>query len=145
MLYHFLIFRCWSFWSFFRLIPWKKRLFNGSMLIKHHLWCLNGILPKLLGVRPPPSPHRLQHWRRRTLRFCPRNRACRPHKAWGGRNVHILLLLHQHRIACRHSLHLPIMARTLHCLLDPLLPLPRRSPSLPLRVSKVVPCTRQSK
>lgn len=138
------IFRCGSFWSFFRLVPGKKRLPNRSMHLKRHLRLLNGILPKLLGLRPPASPHRLQHWRRWPLRLRPRHRTCRPHKTWGRGNVHILLLLNRHRTTRWHSLHLPIMAGTLHRLLHTLLPLPRCRPSFSLGVTEVVPRTRQS-
>ncbi|PQQ09843.1 organic cation/carnitine transporter 4 [Prunus yedoensis var. nudiflora] len=71
---------CGTFWPPFRFIPRKKRLPNRCMHLEHHFRLPNSFLPKLLDLRPPPPPYRLQHWRRRPLRLCPRHRAGGPTK-----------------------------------------------------------------
>jgi len=137
-------FRCWNIWPPLRLLFRKERLSHSGLCPKHHLRLLNSPVPKLLDLRPPPPPHRLQQrWRRpHCLRPC--HRTNRPNQTWYSGYVHLLLLLRWHCTSLRHRLHLPNMALSIHSFLHPLLPLHHPCPSLYLRVSKMVPHSWQS-
>lgn len=138
-------FRCRNFWPPIRLFLGKKRLPHSSVCIEHHLWLLNGLLPKLLHLCPTPSSYRLQHRRSGPLCIRSRHRACWPKEARCSRNVHILLLLNWHCTCRWPCLHFPIMACTLHCYLHSIPPLSSHCPPFHLRVPEVVPRPRKSK
>lgn len=119
-----IFFRCWNIWSSLGLYARKKRLLDSSLLTKCCVWLLNSISPRLLDLSPTSSPHRFQHWWRWPLRLCSCYRACRILETWCGWHVHILFFLNWNSNLVRYSLHFPLLAGAVHCLVYPLYPFP---------------------